>query len=595
VPFNISNFPEPASTTFSRIVGVLLLAAATIAIRSGTVDAQTGPDDDRAALKVTAFEPNRVDVEAGQTAIVLLHGTSLHELTEARFISGGTDAVGIVGTLASVDGSSAAVRVLRLAVAINAKPARYRVQLRVGRGIVATMARFDLTVTAPDLSPSIIDALFEDPVIENKPIRIRVRTASAEGLAHVRATMGEQTIEAPALQRDTRIAEFELKATGVGQRDIELVAVDVAGRTSEPLRRSIEIVPAIADLSVRSVRLDPEQPYAGQNVGAFVTVANTGTADVSIARGAVLLAWTVNDRDEREFAVGRDTTIEAGHERVYGPLIFEVQQAGSHPVNIRLDPSNAIVERDETNNEMTRLLAVGPSQHPDLTIVAVTFNPPQPSVNAPFVARVRIMNQGSAGATIFPPDRILAADGFEELRAGPQALVLPPGGLTELEVRPYPETNVAGMHRWTFHIDPDNRIGESVEDNNSYFAATKIGTSEPAVPDLVLESAMVRPDQPKVGAPMFLVLGVKNVGSVAVVLPAGYQAYEVYGPMGTVVPVRTQMVERLAPGQAYGMRTVDFTIDAAGSHDLQIRVDPLNSILEGNERNNTSSISVAVQ
>ena len=76
-----------------------------------------------------------------------------------------------------------------------------------------------------------------------------------------------------------------------------------------------------------------------------------------------------------------------------------------------------------------------------------------------------------------------------------------------------PESSVAGPHRWTFHIDPDNRVAESVEDNNSYMATITLGSDQVALPDLVVESATVRPENPKAGEAMFVVLGIRNVGT----------------------------------------------------------------------------------
>jgi hypothetical protein len=573
-----------------RLSRLLALGAIAIALSVGPAFSQ----DSRDTLNIERFEPEHLQIEAGHEAFVLLHGRALHEATEARIIKGGTDAVGIVGTLATAESASATVRVLRITTSTETPPGRYRAQLRVGRGIVATMARFDLTVTEPNLAPAILDALFDETATQNKSIRIRVRTSSVAPLAHVLATMGSQVVEAKPLARDPRIAEVEFTTTEVGQQTIELIAVDTAERRSEPVVRTIEIREAIADLTIRSIELKPATPHAGQSVGAFVTIANTGTADVNLGSSSVLLTWNVDGKAGREFAIGRETLIEAGHERVYGPLIFEVEQAGSHPVEVTLDPMNLVTERDKANNTLVEHLAVGPRQHPDLTITGVEFDPPRPSANSPFRVQVRIMNQGSATATIFPPDLIVKADGFRELRAGPQAMVLPPARITLVTLHPLPESSVAGAHRWTFHIDPDNRVAESVEDNNSYLGGITLGTDQVALPDLVVESAAIRPEAPKTGDAMFIVLGIKNVGTTDAVIPAGHMFYELAGPMGRVIPILTQTVERIAPGKVRGMRTVDFAIATPGTHSISIQLDPQRAINEVTEANNVKNIPVTV-
>ena len=93
---------------------------------------------------------------------------------------------------------------------------------------------------------------------------------------------------------------------------------------------------------------------------------------------------------------------------------------------------------------------------------------------------------------------------------------------------------------------------------------------------------------------MFIVLGIKNVGTTDAVIPAGHMFYELAGPMGRVIPILTQTVERIGPGKVRGMRTVDFAIATPGAHSIVIQLDPHRAINEVTEANNVRNISVTV-
>jgi hypothetical protein len=164
--------------------------------------------------------------------------------------------------------------------------------------------------------------------------------------------------------------------------------------------------------------LKPATPYAGQSVGAFVTVANAGTIAATLPARMRLLKWQFADNEERSFALAEEVKIDRNSARIFGPLVFRVEQGGGHPVRVDLDPDGVVTESDETNNTHTHIIDVAPGQYPDLTISRVQFDPPHPTVMSPFVAHARVTNQGSAPATIFPPNLVVVAQGFSDAQAG---------------------------------------------------------------------------------------------------------------------------------------------------------------------------------
>jgi subtilase family serine protease len=214
---------------------------------------------------------------------------------------------------------------------------------------------------------------------------------------------------------------------------------------------------------------------------------------------------------------------------------------------------------------------------------------------SPFVAHARVTNQGSAPATIFPPNLVVVAQGFSDAQAGPHAIVIPPGESYDVTLYPVADTYEEGLQRWTFTVDPGGHVNESVESNNTYVASVIMNADEGPDADLVLERADVKPAQPRAKEAMFLVLGVRNNGEREILIPTGYQFYEITGPMGRVIPILTQTPERMSSGRTLGMRTVDFAIDTPGEHTLTIRLDPGGLITESDEANNISTMTIRVK
>jgi hypothetical protein len=553
------------------------------------------PPQSPGRLHVARFEPMRIDVAKGEDAFVLIHGEGLEQLTEARMLRDGVEAESIEVTLADNKGRDTAVRILRISVGANAEPERYRVQLLAGRGVVATTATFDLTVIDASLVPHVESVKIADSAVRGVPLRVRVHAAAPRGLASVRVQSGEVWTQGQPDPRDPQIVDLGITFEESGPHELWVVAEDRDGRTGPPWSTTIEVLDPVADLLVDEITLKPEHPYAGQSVGAFVTVANRGSVKATLPARTRLLEWRFDDTEERSFALAEEVVIESDHVRIFGPLVFRVDQGGSRPVHVVIDPDQAVLESDEDNNTFTRIIDVAPGQYPDLTISRVEFDPAPPSVNGPFVARTRVTNQGSATATIFPPNLVLVATGFADVQAGPQAVVIAPGDSLDFVMQPVEPLTEPGLRRWTFTVDPGSHVAESAEGNNTYIASAIVSANRGASADLVLDHVEVRPAEPKANEPMFLILGIRNAGDREVLIPAGFQFYELTGPMGRVIPILTQTAERLAPGKARGMRTVDFAIATPGAHQVTIRLDPNGLVAEGDEANNITTRTIVVK
>ncbi len=72
---------------------------------------------------------------------------------------------------------------------------------------------------------------------------------------------------------------------------------------------------------------------------------------------------------------------------------------GSYTVSAVVDPANAVVEQDDTNNSRTgsSKLVVGQAPGPDLTVTAITPNPSSPAVGAQVSFTATVQNRGTTG------------------------------------------------------------------------------------------------------------------------------------------------------------------------------------------------------
>ncbi len=143
------------------------------------------------------------------------------------------------------------------------------------------------------------------------------------------------------------------------------------------------------DLTVTGVSWSPASPVETDPISVSATVRNAGNAasgptTVNLYLGTTL-AGTAN---VGALAAGASTTVSAN---------IGARDAATYQVSAKVDESNAVLERDETNNAYTHgtALVVNPVSSSDLVASPVSWTPSVPSAGNTVTFTVAIKNQGT--------------------------------------------------------------------------------------------------------------------------------------------------------------------------------------------------------
>jgi hypothetical protein len=175
---------------------------------------------------------------------------------------------------------------------------------------------------------------------------------------------------------------------------------------------------------------------------------------------------------------------------------------------------------------------------------------------------------------------------------GSAAYNIPPGGERQggVSISSFSACE-PGVYTFTFKVDPDNRVSESNEGNNT--AVSVPLTVVPSQADLVISSMVLNPSTPTMNSAFNLVVTIKNQGTTPAMFPKGSTvldgapytsyAYE-YGAL-TISPggTKTYTLGVTSEGRKRGTSTWTVTLDPGGR------------VYETNKGNNQGTISVTVQ
>ncbi|MFC6020757.1 CARDB domain-containing protein [Plantactinospora solaniradicis] len=149
------------------------------------------------------------------------------------------------------------------------------------------------------------------------------------------------------------------------------------------------------DLVVNAASWTPASPNEATAVTLSATVQNVGSAAAGATTVNFSLAGTVvGSAPVGALAAGASTTVSfnAG-----------TRPMGSYSVSAVVDPTNTVVEQNNGNNSFTAAtpLVVTQAPGPDLQVLSISSNPPNPAVGAAVTFTVAVNNRGTAatGAT----------------------------------------------------------------------------------------------------------------------------------------------------------------------------------------------------
>lgn len=462
--------------------------------------------------------------------------------------------------------------------------------------VASAPVQADLTVTAADVQvlPSVINRLPTTVSVvtqianigQTDALNVKVRLLS--GLtADTMVVVDEKVVN--LLGRSTIAMTTSFQVTRPGRQKLSVV-IDAEGTVGDidPAnnRADLEIDTVSSfDPAVHAADLAAPAATLGSDVALKATLHNHGTADTPPFQAVFTVTDGTVVREVDRIAV----QLPPNGDKSF-TLPWRVDLSGALEFKVVLDPAGAVSDLDRTNNEATvGFTAAAPAAGPNLVVgFRDFFIEPDPALEgSPLTLKATVRNAGTLlasniefgfyagdpanGGTLLAPIQVLP-----ELAAGASAEV------TAL----VPKIAGTADRVYFIAVDPAGKITESARDDNTAFRVVEVRS----LPDLAVSAGNVTlsPSAPTPGDVLTVTVKVPNLGRQ----PANAVVVRLLDG-DTVLGERT--IESIA-AQAEGLATMSFTLPSqAAARFLTVVVDPGNTIVEGNEANNTATRSLAVQ
>ncbi|MEU8008220.1 CARDB domain-containing protein [Micromonospora parva] len=230
------------------------------------------------------------------------------------------------------------------------------------------------------------------------------------------------------------------------------------------------------DLVVSSVTWSPSSPSEVSPVTLSAVVQNIGSASSGATTVNFSLAGAVvGSASVGALAAGASTTVSfnAG-----------TRPMGSYAVAAVVDPANTIVEQNNGNNSFTAAspLVVTQAPGPDLQVLSIASNPPNPAVGASVSFTVAVRNRGTAATGATTVTRLVV--GGTTLNTTTASIA---AGATVTVAVSGSWTATSGGATITATADATNVVTETNETNNSFSQSIVVGRGA-AVPYVSYEA-----------------------------------------------------------------------------------------------------------
>jgi subtilase family serine protease len=251
----------------------------------------------------------------------------------------------------------------------------------------------------------------------------------------------------------------------------------------------------LPDIAITNLRTYPSTNLSpGMSIQLIATLHNFGGAT---ERGFVL-HFSVADFSQQVWING----MGANEDRELEVTWWNISP-GQHRLVATVDPQNVVPETNKANNQATLTVDVSA---PDLVAEGMEINPAS-FVSGTTVTVAVTVNISGAGRTLFPiPVSLL--DNDVPVSEGQIDPGIPAGRRVIVRI-PYQAR--PGERRLKVVVDPDNRVPEPNENNN-----TQERTITVPVPDVAI-SAELLPSNPTTGSPFYVRGFVRNDGATTIV------------------------------------------------------------------------------
>lgn len=406
-------------------------------------------------------------------------------------------------------------------------------------------------------------------------------------------------------QRDVNLAQF-LQETGTIQVRFWFDTVDETFNEQEGwFVDDVRVVTAKLSLPGEQQRVpnlvaqpinigfNPANPQAGESVTVHGTVINNGTAD---ARTVTVQFVDASD-EEAAVPIGPPQTI--AEIPVGGSGVAQIEydssgEAGERKIRMVIDPNNFIPERNEADNQATRVLEVTEPPAPNLFIRAdnVGFDPASPAPGDQVTIFATVLNIGTADAANVVVQFLEGSGSSARPIAPNQTIESIPAGSSAVVQVTYDTSGAESDPRIRVEVDPANFVAESKETDND--ASKTMRLLSPTEPNLDISSSNVgvSPANPTDGDVVTLYATVINEGDTEV---RDVQVQFLDANQRPAVPIAAQQViPSIGPGSS-GVAEIRLdTSGRAGDQKIEVQVDPHNFIAESSESDNDATITLKV-
>ncbi len=317
---------------------------------------------------------------------------------------------------------------------------------------------------------------------------------------------------------------------------------------------SVVIVPNMPDLVVHAVTWSPVEITPGSEVVFDVSIKNTGTlvtapSRVSYYMDGIAMGYMDIGPVRPEEIITREFTWPAS--------------GTSHTIEIVADSTALVQEIDEKNN--SRVITLPP---PDIIVDSVTWTPEAARVGEEITFSVTLGNTGQSETQ--PCSAVCSIDGEAPFTLTYDAI--PAGGTLTAT---FQWTAMKGSHGLTVIADNLNSTTELDESNNE-----KELSFSTLTPDLSIGEISWRMENPLVQSDVYFTVTVLNTGTDT----AAFSTLEY--TFDDAQPIKKEVPEIPAGG------STDISIKAilpAGDHELVLKLDADNIVVELNESDNTKT------
>ncbi len=289
------------------------------------------------------------------------------------------------------------------------------------------------------------------------------------------------------------------------------------------------------------------------------------------------------------FDIGTSTVDIPAGATVTNEITWKANKSGTDlPVAVYIDPLKEFDEVTQANNKALALLTVKGSTDPNLTALYkdISINPPLVNEGANAAISAVIMNTGYSAASNIVVNFYLGNPGAGGVLLGTQTIPSLNAGETTSVAVNWNNINAPGTKIIYVKVDPDGLIKETTKDDNDAFVSIEVLS----LPDLAISANSIsfNPAAPRDGDTVSINVMIKNLGEQT----------------ATNVPVRIYDGSNLIDSQTLpsiggnSQATVAFSFDTAGksgAHQMTVKVDPDNTIIERSKDNNTASKIFGVQ